>query len=82
MKKVLAAVLKKNQVAQVFPPFSEAPRLGCLRAKARWFSGYPKTQLADDKTRGVVGGVLSADRTFPLADALAAVCGNAGGDEC
>src|SRR5690606_2423196 len=53
---------KKNQVAQVFPPLSEAPRKGCRRSKARWFSGYPKTQLAADKTKGDRCGVLAADR--------------------
>src|SRR5690606_6643308 len=70
-----ASVWKKNQVAQVFPLLPCGFPPGCRRAKARWFSGYPKTQLAGSKTRRV----FVPDRAFPLAGASAAAWGNAGG---
>ncbi|SJN22520.1 hypothetical protein FM107_03365 [Sphingobacterium sp. JB170] len=62
-----------------FSSFARGSPSGCHRAKARWFSGYPKTQLAADKTKRGLGGVLAADRSFPLAGAVAAAGENTGG---
>jgi len=69
----LAAFLEKNQVAKVFSPLPGNPLKGCHRAKASWFLGYPKTQLAAGKTN--LG--LAAVRRF--RGIAVAAGGNVGG---